>query len=152
MEAIGVAALLGIMAVTFTDVAGTKIFLMPLPGSIDMAMMLQVLAISAGVASTLIAGGHVRMTFFLMKLPKTISVRIGLGIDLLCLLLFMIVGWRLACYGYRVYLEGEVSPTAHMPLYPFAFGIMLSMIPVSIEMSIRIFQRVQEILSERSSP
>jgi hypothetical protein len=60
---------------------------------------------------------------------------------LFCLLLFLLIGWRLAVYGYQVYHEGEVTQTAHIPLYPFAFGITLAMIPVCIELCMKIVKR-----------
>ena len=144
MEAIGVAAIIMIMVVTFFDVIGAKVFLMPVPGSIDIVMVAQIVAISFAAASTLIAGGHVSVEFFLMKMPKSIKNRIGFLIDLSCLLLFLLIGWRLAVYGYQVYHEGEVTPTAHIPLYPFAFGITLAMIPVCIELCMKILKRFMD--------
>lgn len=140
MEAIGVLALIVTMAITFTDVIGAKVFLMPVPGSIDMVMMAQIVAISFGAMSTLIACGHVSVEFFLMKMPKTIKKLIIFFIEMLCLILFLLICWRLAIYGYQVYHEGEVSPTAHIPLYPFAFGITLAMIPLCIEFCVNILK------------
>ena len=140
MEAIGVLALLVTMAITFTDVIGAKVFLMPVPGSIDIVMMAQIAAISFGAMSTLIASGHVSVEFFLMKMPIPIKKLTIFFIEMLCLILFLLICWRLAIYGYQVYHEGEVSPTAHIPLYPFAFGITLAMIPLCIEFCVKILK------------
>ncbi|HSO67144.1 MAG TPA: TRAP transporter small permease subunit [Desulfatirhabdiaceae bacterium] len=148
-EAIGMFALFSIMILTFIDVIGAKVFLKPVLGSIDMVMVAQLVAISFAAASTLIAGGQISVDFFLLKMPKSIRNHVLFFTDTLCLLLFLLIGWRLAVYGYQVYHEGEVTPTAHIPLYPFAFGFMLAMIPVCIELIVKMIKRfIEQTLKE----
>jgi hypothetical protein len=40
--------------------------------------------------------------------------------------------WQLCALGYSFQTSGEYSATAHIPYYPFAYGIALAIIPVCL--------------------
>jgi TRAP-type C4-dicarboxylate transport system permease small subunit len=138
IETIGIAALLLIMVITCADVIGAKAFLKPVPGALDIVMLAQTVAISFGVAATLSVGGHVSVEIFLMHMPPTLSRITTVVTEALSLLLFILIVWQLAIYGYEMHLNGEISPTARIPLYPFAIGIALASIPACIELATQI--------------
>jgi TRAP-type C4-dicarboxylate transport system permease small subunit len=129
-EWIGVVGLLLMMVVTCVDVIGAKLFLRPVLGAIDIVMLSQLVAVSFAVASALLLGRHVQVEFFVVILPKRVQAGISSFTDLLGLVLFILIVWRLCVYGYSLQTGGEVSPTALIPLHPFAYGIALSSIPV----------------------
>ena len=144
IEYIGVAALLLIMGITCADVIGAKMFLMPVQGSLDIVMLAQTVAISFSLAATLKAGGHVSVEIVLMHMPPHLKRFMMVTIELLSLCLFFLISWQLAVYGHELMLDGEVSPTAHIPIYPFAFGIATASIPACIELFIRIFKIITD--------
>ncbi len=137
LEVAGAAGLVAVMLVTCWDVMGAKIFRSPVFGSIDMVMMIQLAAIASGISSTLIAGGHIRVIFFVGKLPRPIRNWVFPIIDVLCLLLFVLIVWRLFLYGLQLHHEGEVTPTAHIPLYPVVWGVCLAVVPVCVVFAMR---------------
>jgi TRAP-type C4-dicarboxylate transport system permease small subunit len=132
LEAVGVVAILTTMVITCIDVMGAKIFLRPVLGSIDIVMLAQLVAISFGTASALILGRHVSVEFFVMFLPQRLQAAVEVLVNLLGILLFAIITWRLIIYGHYMQTGGEVSPTARIPLYPFAYGIAFASIPVCL--------------------
>jgi TRAP-type C4-dicarboxylate transport system permease small subunit len=69
-EWLGVAAMLLMMVITCTDVAGAKVFLSPLLGAIDIVMLAQVVAISFAASMALIIGRHIQVEFFFNLLPR----------------------------------------------------------------------------------
>ena len=138
IEAIGIISLLLIMVITCADVIGAKAFLRPVPGALDIVMLAQTVAVSFGVAATLSAGGHVSVEIFLMHMPPVMRRICRVVIEVLSLFLFVLILWQLAVYGHELRLDGEVSPTAQIPIYPFAYGIALATAPAVIELCTRI--------------
>jgi len=131
-EWIGLAGLLVMMLVTCLDVFGSKLFLRPVPGSIDIVMLSQLVAISFAGASALLLGKHVQVDFFVPILPPRARDIVNCIMSFFGLVLFLLVIWRLSAYGYSLLIGREVSPTASIPLYPFAYGIALACIPISL--------------------
>lgn len=131
-EWIGLIGLLVMMFSTCIDVIGSKLFQRPILGAIDIVMLAQLVAVSFAVASGLILGRHVQVEFFVLLLPKRVQAVIECIIHLLGLSLFILIIWRLCKYGYSLQTGEEVSATALIPLYPFAYGIALASIPVCL--------------------
>ena len=70
VEWIGLFAFILMMLITTIDVMGTKFFLLPVYGSLDMMMLAQLLAMTFAAASTLILGRHVQVEFLCSCCPK----------------------------------------------------------------------------------
>jgi TRAP-type C4-dicarboxylate transport system permease small subunit len=133
IESVGVVSLLLIMIVTCADVIGAKVFLKPVPGALDIVMLAQTVAISFSVAATLSVGGHVSVEIFLMHMPPFMKRATIVFTEVLSLLLLALIVWQLAAHGHEFQVDGEISPTARIPLYPFAYGIALATVPACVE-------------------
>jgi TRAP-type C4-dicarboxylate transport system permease small subunit len=131
-EWIGLAGLLLMMVITCIDVVGAKVFLWRLLGAIDIVMLSQIVAIAFAASMALILGRHIRVEFFFNLLPRRAQAVINSCVLLLGLGLFSVIVWRLCVLGYSFQTSGEYSATAHIPLYPFAYGIALASIPVCL--------------------
>ena len=129
---IGLAALLLMMVLTCVDVVGAKVFKMPVPGSIDMVMLCQIMAISFAASMTLITGRHIQVEFFFPLFPRLAQRVITPIIHLLGLGLFIVIIWRLYLLGYSFQTTGEYSMTIYIPYYPFAYGVAFAIIPVCL--------------------
>ena len=144
-EWVGLAGLLMVMLITCIDVIGAKVFLRPVFGAIDIVMLSQAVAISFAAAFTLILGKHIQVEFFVIMLPRRARSVIDSIISLLGLTLFIMIIWRLCLYGYSLQTGGEVSATARIPLYPFAYGIALASIPVCLIFSLQFLKSLTRI-------
>jgi len=132
LEWVGVIALLTMMVITCADVMGAKILLRPVFGSIDIVTLAQVVAVAFAAASGLVLGRHISVEFFVVLLPKRAQAAVAVIISLMGLLLFSLIVWRLSVYAHYMYTGTEVSATARIPLYPFAYGIAFACIPVCV--------------------
>ena len=141
-EWIGIAALLIIMVVTFVDVVGAKIFTWRVPGAIDIVMVSQTVAIAFAAAMLLILGRHVRVTFFIDRLPKRAQGVIEIIIHILELGLFILIVWRLFVFGYYMQTGGEGTMTIRIPLYPFGYGLAAALIPVCLVILLRLINSI----------
>lgn len=132
IEWVGVIGFLVMMSVTTIDVIGTKAFLLPLPGSQDIMMYAQLIAMSFAIASGLLLGRHIQVEFFMPLFPQAIQHAADIIVNLLGLILFALIVWRLTTYGFYLAEANEVSPTIQMPLSPFAFSGAVACIPVCL--------------------
>lgn len=137
---LGFAAVVFMIALTVVDVLGAKLFLLPVPGSLDMMMLAQLIAVSSAAAMTLIRRRHVAVEFFVPMLPKRLRLTVECAVLLLGLALFAVIVWRLLDFGYFQQTGNEVTPTTRIPLAPFTYAAALALVPVCLVL-------LQQILS-----
>jgi TRAP-type C4-dicarboxylate transport system permease small subunit len=125
LEWIGIAGVLLMLFLTSVDVIGSKVFNKPLPGSFDWIGYLQVVAVGGAVAVGFYANRHIAFEFLVLHLPAPAKKAVVCFISLLCLVFFVILSWESVLYGFSLRRAGEMSSTAHLPLYPFAFFLAL---------------------------
>jgi len=147
-EWVGLAGLLVMMFITCIDVVGAKLFLKPIFGALDIVMLSQLVAISFAIPFSLILGRHVKVEFFVGNLPNRAQAVIDSIIFLLLLTLFILIIWRLCVYGYSLQRGGEVSATARIPLYPFAYGVAFASIPVCLVLLSEFFNSLVRIIKK----
>lgn len=129
-EWIGLTAMLLMMVITCIDVVGAKVFQWRLFGAIDIVMLAQIVAISFAASMALILGRHIQVEFFVVRIPQRAQAVIESFVLLLGLGLFCLIVWRLLELGYSFQTSGEMSQTADIPYFPFAYGIAIASIPV----------------------
>ena len=132
IEWIAVVALLALASVTVIDVVGAKLFLKPLFGAMDAAMLFQIVAVAFAAGITQIIGRHVRVEFLMRMLPERARPIIDSFIFLILFIIFILIVWRSFVLGQSLQASHEVSLTARIPLFPFAYGIALGIIPICL--------------------
>jgi len=145
-EWVGVCGLLLMMVITCADVFGAKLFRQPVYGALDIVMLAQLVAVSFATAFALLKGRHVAVEFFVAVFPTRLRAIIDTVISFFGLIFFALIVWRLAAYGYSLQTGGEVSATIRIPLYPFAYGVAVASIPVSLIFLVRMLKTVVRIV------
>jgi TRAP-type transport system small permease protein len=131
-EALGVAAAVFMIALTCADVLGSKLFLRPVPGALDMMMLAQLLAVTFAASAALFKRRHIAVDFFVERLPRRARAWLESAVSLACLALFAIAAWRLLAHGVELQSSREVTATASIPLAPFAYAAALAMVPMCL--------------------
>lgn len=131
-SAVGLAAVVFMIVLTGVDVVGAKAARAPVPGSLDMMALAQLLAITFAAAATLVERRHVAVEFFVHMLPNRLQLAIECAVELLSLALFAVIIWRLLQLGVFQQTGNEVSPTIRIPLAPFTYVAALAMVPVCL--------------------
>ncbi len=129
-EWVGLTGILLMMVITCIDVVGAKVFQWRLFGAIDIVMLSQIVAISFATSMSLILGRHIKVEFFIMRIPIFIQGIINCIVFILELCLFGLIIWRLFELGYSFQTSGEMSQTADIPYFPFAYGIAIASVPI----------------------
>lgn len=132
IEWVGVAALFLMMIITTVDVIGAKMFLMPVFGALDVMAIAQLISMSFAVSMALILGRHVQVEFFVMLLPERVAAYVDCIVNILGFILFLLIVWRLSIFAYDLKIDGEVSSTARIPLFPFTFAAAFACIPACL--------------------
>ena len=125
VESVGVVAVIVMLSVTAIDVIGAKLFQNPLRGATELMGFAQIVAISCTIAIGLYLGRHIAIVFFTSRLPVSVQKVINTFISGLGFFLFIVLSWQSFTYGLSLKKAGEISSSAHIPFYPFAFVISL---------------------------
>jgi TRAP-type C4-dicarboxylate transport system permease small subunit len=150
VEWVGFGALFLMVVLTCVDVIGTKMFLTPVPGSLDITMLAQLIAVSFAGAMVLILGRHVSVEFFMILFPKRFQVLVDAFINLICLFFFIIIVWRLFVHGYDLQTGGEVTMTAGIPMAPFTYAAAFAMIPFCLVFLQRFLSAILSLVKHES--
>ena len=145
-EWIGLVGLMLMMVTTCVDVVGAKVFLWRLFGAIDMVMLSQLVAISFATSMALILGRHIRVEFFYNMWSRRTQAMIDCAVLVLQIGLFIMIIWRLCVLGYSFQTSGEYSATAHIPYYPFAYGVALACIPVCLVLLLELMLSLRKVV------
>ena len=143
---IGFGALFFMVVLTCIDVLGSKLFRLPVPGSLDMMMLAQLIGISFAAAATLVHNRHVSVEFFVVLLPRRAQGLIDSVVQLLCLGLFMLIVWRLFSHGYHLQTGGEQTPTIQVPIAPFSYAAALATVPVCLVFAQRLLSSIIRVV------
>lgn len=143
-EWISIVAMLLIVAITCVDVVGAKVFMWRLAGAIDLVMLSQLVVVAFAAGMTLIKGRHIRVEFFIKRLPQRVQNVVDSIVLFLLLVLFSTIIWRVIVLGYSFQTSGESSATVYIPYYPFAYGIALASIPVWLILFVQLIKMLKK--------
>jgi TRAP-type C4-dicarboxylate transport system permease small subunit len=119
---VGMAALTFMMFLTVTDVllrAGGH----PLVGTYEVVSLSLALVIGFSIPIVSLDRAHVYMEILLEKLsPKGKNI-MNTFTRILCIILFLLIGYNLFSVGNEFHASGEVSPTIKLPFFPIAYGV-----------------------------
>jgi TRAP-type C4-dicarboxylate transport system permease small subunit len=132
LEGIGLTAMIIMVFITTVDVIGAKVLLRPIFGALDAVMLLQLVAISFAASITLLTGRHIEVEFLTALFPETLQDIVDFFVKLLCLALFVALAWYMLAYAHHLQVRMETTPTARVPLYPFAYAAAIALILVCL--------------------
>jgi len=115
-------ALTFMMFLTVADVlmrAGGK----PIIGTYEIVGLSLALVIGFSIPSVSLDKAHVYMEIVLERLsPKGKAIMMTFT-RILCIILFILIGYNLFSVGNEFKASGEVSPTIKLPFFPVAYGV-----------------------------
>jgi TRAP-type C4-dicarboxylate transport system permease small subunit len=134
--------LVGMLGLIVSDVIGIKLFNNPIPGAIEITAFLGVVVTAFAIAYTHITRGHIKVEFFIIRLPARVQVIIASFVFLLGIILFALLAWRSYEYGRILQVTGEVSMTQGIPFYPFVYALAFCCIPVCLVLLVELTKSV----------
>jgi TRAP-type C4-dicarboxylate transport system permease small subunit len=119
---IGGAALTLMMFLTVADVL-LRASGHPILGTYEMVALSLAIVIGFTIPKVSLDRGHVYMDILLNKLPKKNKAIINTFTRILCIVLFVIVGYNLFLIGNEFHTSGEVSSTLKIPFFPLPYFV-----------------------------
>jgi TRAP-type C4-dicarboxylate transport system permease small subunit len=114
-------ALTLMMLLTVADVvmrAGGR----PIMGTYEVVGFALALVIGFSIPKVSLKRQHIYMNF-VDKLSKRNRALMNIFTRILCIILFVLIGYSLFSIGNEFWKSGEVSPTIKLPFFPVAYGV-----------------------------
>jgi len=137
-------ALTLMMCLTVTDVimrAGGS----PIMGTYEIAGLSLALVIGCSIPRVSLNKKHIYMDFFVESLSKRNKALLNIFTRLLCIFLFVLIGYGLFSIGNEFRTSGEVSPTVRLPIFPMAYCVGICCIMECFVFFFQIAQNWREI-------
>jgi TRAP-type C4-dicarboxylate transport system permease small subunit len=115
-------ALTVMMLLTVIDVI-LRAVSFPFVGTFEVVSLLMGIVISFGIPQVSLDKGHVYIEFLVHKLSERNKNLMETFTRILCIFLFVCIGYMMSKIGARFHASGEVSPTIKIPFYPLAYCI-----------------------------
>jgi len=129
--------LFGMVILTCLDVIG-RLFKYPIFGSVELVSFMGVIAIACSLPFTHMEEGHIGVELVVRKFSRKIRNIVKLCTEILSLILFTLVTWKMFEYGVNVRNSGELSMNLQLPEYMIIFllGCCLFVLTATILYSI----------------
>ena len=121
------ASLFGMMALTFVDVLGRKLFDHSIVGSLEVTELMMFGVIFAGLPLTSLRGEHVLFDLLDHFLPEALRKIQGALSNLICTVLVGAAAWLVLARAARTASDGDTTAQLQLSLAPwqYAAGVML---------------------------
>jgi len=141
---LALAAIAGMLGVIVVDILGSKLFRVPLLGSMDIIGLLGLVAASFSLARTEVFKQHVRVDFLLIMLKPRTQAITGIVNNIIALALIALLIWRSVVYGMDMQASMTSSPTLRIPSFPFGYAIAFACIPLFLVLLFEVFGSIRE--------
>ncbi len=137
------------MLLTVCDVLLRKIYGRSILGTVELTEFMLVGLVFFSLAHTEIQRGHVRIDFFMQRVPLKIQSRLENMTQLLCVLLFGAIAWSLLIYAGNMCATGDVSQDLWIPIYPFIYVAAAgnALLSLSLLVSLCAVSKKRELMS-----
>jgi len=95
----------------------------PILGAYEIVSLLLAIVIGFTIPQVSLDRGHVYMEIILDRLSKRNKAIMNTFTRILCILLFVIIGYNLFLIGSEFHESGEISSTLRIPFFPIAYGV-----------------------------
>jgi len=95
----------------------------PINGTYEVVALSLALVIGFSLLRVSLDRQQIYMDFLLEKLSKKNQAIIKTFTRILCIILFLLIGYNLFSIGNEFYSSGEVSPTLMLPFFPITYSV-----------------------------
>lgn len=144
MQRVAALFLLTMAVLTGVDVVGRAAFNRPLFGTEEMVALLGVLVVGLSLPYTHSQGSHIGVEIVVSRLPRRIRRRVALVTESLSTVLFAVVAWRMALYGWTRQQSGVVSMNLELPEHLVVYALAACFLIFALRMGADVLRRCFE--------
>jgi TRAP-type C4-dicarboxylate transport system permease small subunit len=147
LNRVGGLALVVMTLLICADVLG-RMLKHPVVGTYDLVGLLNGVLVAFAMAYTYAVKGHVAVELLTQWLPRRVQGVLSALVSLMSLFFFAILIWQIVAYGTGVLHSGEASMTVGIPLFPFAYGIALGLVPLCLLILIDFIKSIAKVIAK----
>ena len=144
LKVVGAFFLFGMAILTCVDVIG-RLFKHPIFGSVELVSFMGVIAIATSLPFTHAEEGHIGVELFIRKFSRKVRDIVKLFTEILCLILFILVTWRMFIYSYKVRESGELSMNLQLPEYWIIFLLATCFVILTMTIFVSILKAISNL-------
>ncbi|MCP3890598.1 MAG: TRAP transporter small permease [Desulfobulbaceae bacterium] len=144
LKIVGAVFLFGMALLTCADVIG-RLFKYPIFGSVELVSFMGVIAIACSLPFTHQKKGHIGVELFIRKFSSRTRNIIALCTEVLSLLLFVLVAWRMFHYATKIKESGELSMNLQLPEYAIIYILAVGFVIFTLIIINSIFATISKI-------
>ena len=139
--------LLALILMSVSDAVGRYVFLAPLPGATEIAQQMMAYIVFLAYAYVLARGEHIRVTFFVDKLPRKLGIGTQILAGLLGLFFSVLIFWGSLQQFWSAYeLQEIMLSLIKLPWWPAKLGMPIGFFLLAIEFLVYLVSRVRELV------
>ncbi|MBW2682314.1 MAG: TRAP transporter small permease [Deltaproteobacteria bacterium] len=144
LKVVGAVFLFGMAVLTCLDVIG-RLFKHPIFGSVELVSFMGVIAVACSLPFTHIEGGHIGVELVVRKFSRKTRNIIKLCTEVLSLILFSLVTWKMFEYYIKVKNSGELSMNLQLPEYWVIFLLGCGFVILTIAIAYSILKTISNL-------
>ncbi len=148
MTGLGAVCLVGMVVITCVDVVG-RFFGHPILGSVEIVGFLSTLAVALSLPYTHQVKGHIGVEILVRLFSERVQTIIELCTNIVAMILFGIVTWRMAVYGKTMQSSGEVSMNLELPEYIIIYMVAFCFLFFGLVILRDILQDIKKLRGNR---
>jgi TRAP-type C4-dicarboxylate transport system permease small subunit len=124
MTWVAMCVITAMMVLTCTDVV-LRYFGYPIRGAYDITRVLGNVIFSLPIAYSYMKGYQVAVDSVFRRTPRVVRAIVDSIICLFSMAITLMISWRAIYLGYDLYVQGRVTDTVPIPLWPFIYIMVL---------------------------
>lgn len=139
--------MVAVMLLVVANVLLRAIFNRPILGTYEYVIFLTAVMIGLALAYCAVQNGHIAVSFLFDRLPLKIQASVEMGMNILSTLFWGLCVWQVGNYANSMAINGVVSPTTQIPIYPFIYFVALGMLALCLVLLVRVMESIQKAYS-----
>jgi len=135
--------LFSVMALVLANIIMRNVFKLPITGTIEIVGLLIVTGLGLALANCELADSNIGLDIEIKWFSRTVAKIIEAASYLLSLVFWAVVVWRIFIYAHTTYVNGRVTSTAMLPLYPFIFILGFNVFCLCVVLAYKLVRTVK---------
>lgn len=136
-----------VMLLVVSNIIFRVVFSKPILGTYELVGFLTALGIALALAYCAFQDGHIAVSFIMEYFPKRLQAVISVLTNTTALLFWSLTVWYTGRFAHTTMMNGTVSPTAEIPIYPFIYLVALGLLGLSLVIIYKLSVSLKEVLA-----
>jgi TRAP-type C4-dicarboxylate transport system permease small subunit len=137
-----------VMALVLANIIMRNVFKQPIKGTVEMVGLLIATGLGLALANCEMLDGNIAMDVVTEKLSRGTQKIIEIVTYFIALSFWAIVVWRVFIYANTSYINGRVTSTASIPIYPFIFILGFNVLCLCVALGYKFVCVVRDMPAE----